>query len=130
MVFVNLMKRMPSREALLKEYYHSGQSHEAADAYSPLMLLKCMLLQKWFHIPSDPERENQIKDRIFFKKFLGLSFDKPSPDHSNFSRFRGRLSKEAMIQLNNEILLQFAHKVLPSVKNPVLPRRVSRASFS
>ncbi len=99
-------------EALLKEYYHIGQSHEGADAYSPLMLLKCMLLQKWFHIPSDPELENQINDRISFKKFLGLSFDKPSPDHSTFSRFRGRLSKEAMIQLNNEILLQFAHKGL------------------
>jgi len=99
-------------EALLKEYYHIGQSHEGADAYSPLMLLKCMLLQKWFHIPSDPELENQINDRISFKKFLGLSLDKPSPDHSTFSRFRSRLSKEAMIQLNNEILLQFAHKGL------------------
>ena len=66
-------------EALLKEYYHIGQSHEGADAYSPLMLLKCMLLQKWFHIPSDPELENQINDRISFKKFLGLSLDKPSP---------------------------------------------------
>jgi len=99
-------------EGLLKEHYHIGQSHEGADAYSPLMLLKCMLLQKWFHIPSDPELENQINDRISFKKFLGLSFDKPSPDHSTFSRFRSRLSKEAMIQLNNEILLQFAHKGL------------------
>ena len=110
-------------EALLKEHYHIGQRHEGADAYSPLMLLKCMLLQKWFHIPSDPELENQINDRISFKKFLGLSFDKPSPlrgvapsgpeaDHSTFSRFRSRLSKEAMIQLNNEILLQFAHKGL------------------
>jgi len=99
-------------EALLKEHYHIGQSHEGADAYSPLMLLKAMLLQKWFHIPSDPELENQINDRISFKKFLGLSLDKPSPDHSTFSRFRSRLSKEAMIQLNNEILLQFAHKGL------------------
>jgi IS5 family transposase len=99
-------------EALLKEHYHIGQSHEGADAYSPLMLLKAMLLQKWFHIPSDPELENQINDRISFKKFLGLSLDKPSPDHSTFSRFRSRLSKEAMLQLNNEILLQFAHKGL------------------
>ena len=99
-------------EALLLQYYDVGKSTEGADAYSPLMLLKCMLLQKWFHIPSDPELENQINDRISFKKFLGLSFDKPSPDHSTFSRFRSRLSKEAMIQLNNEILLQFAHKGL------------------
>lgn len=99
-------------EALLHEYYPTGQSHEGADAYHPLMLLKCMLLQKWFHIPSDPELENQINDRISFKKFLGLPFDKPSPDHSTFSRFRSRLPREAMIAINHELLLQFAHKGL------------------
>jgi len=71
------------------------------------MLLKCLLLQKWFHIPSDPELENQINDSISFKKFLDLPLDKPSPDHSTFSRFRGRLSKEAMIHVNNEVLQGF-----------------------
>jgi len=66
-----------------------------------------MLLQKWFRIASDPELENQINDRLSFKKFLGLSFSKPSPDHSTFSRFRKRLSKKAMDQINSEILRQF-----------------------
>jgi len=42
-----------------------------------------------------------------FKKFLRLSFSKLSPDHSSFSRFRNRLSKEAMDQINSEILRQF-----------------------
>ena len=59
------------------------------------------------NIPSDPELENQINDRLSFKKFLGLSFSKPSPDHSTFSRFRNRLSKAAMEQINSEILRQF-----------------------
>jgi IS5 family transposase len=95
-------------EGLLQEYYQVGTSREGADAYPPLMLLKGLLLQKWFHIPSDPELESQINDRISFKKFLGLSLDKPSPDHSTFSRFRSRLSKEAMITLNNEVLQAFA----------------------
>jgi len=85
------------------------------------MLLKCMLLQKWFRIPSDPELENQINDRISFKKFLSLPLDKsttrsfggePSPDHPTFSRFRSRLSKEAMIKLNNEVLQGFEKKGL------------------
>lgn len=71
-------------EALLREYYEVGTSKEGADAYPPLMLLKGLLLQKWFRIPSDPELENQINDRIPFKKFLGLPLDKPSPDHSTF----------------------------------------------
>jgi IS5 family transposase len=66
-----------------------------------------MLLQKWFHIDSDPELENQINDRWSFKKFLHLALSKPSPDHSTFSRFRKRLSKKAMDQINSEILRQF-----------------------
>ena len=115
---VKMMKRIDkvvnwrNIEALLREYYEVGTSKEGADAYPPLMLLKCMLLQKWFRIPSDPELENQINDRISFKKFLGLSLDKPSPDHSTFSRFRSRLSKEAMMQLNNEVLGEFAKRGL------------------
>ena len=74
--------------------------------------MKCMLLQKWFRIPSDPELENQINDRISFKKFLHLSLDQPSPDHSTFSRFRKRISKAAMIELNNTVLDEFARRGL------------------
>ena len=92
---------------ILLSHYTVGTSSEGADAYPPLLLYKCLLLQKWFHIDSDPELENQINDRLSFKKFLVLSFSRPSPDHSTFSRFRGRLSKEAMDQINSEILRQF-----------------------
>jgi len=109
---INTLISWKNIEALLLEYYDVGRSTEGADAYPPLMLLKCLLLQKWFHIPSDPELENQINDRISFKKFLGISIDKPSSDHSTFSRFRGRLSKEAMIKLNNEVLHAFAKREL------------------
>ena len=70
------------------------------------------MLQKWFHIDSDPEVENQINDRLSFKKFLGPFFNKPSPDHSTFSRFRSRLSKKAMDQINTEILRQFEQQGL------------------
>ncbi|PKN29410.1 MAG: hypothetical protein CVU64_08295 [Deltaproteobacteria bacterium HGW-Deltaproteobacteria-21] len=69
-------------EALLMEHYSTGTSNEGADAYPALMLLKARLLQKWLRVPSDPELENQINDRISFKKFLGLPLDRPSPDHS------------------------------------------------
>lgn len=96
----------------LMDYYVVGRQEEGADAYPPLLLLKAMLLQKWFRIPSDPELENQINDRISFKKFLGLPFDQTSPDHSTFSRFRSRLSSEAMNWINNEVLQQFSRKGL------------------
>jgi hypothetical protein len=76
--------------------YTLGTSEQGARAYPPLMLFKCLLLQKWFRIPSGPDLENQITDRLSFKTFLGLSFSQPAPDHSTFSRFRSRLPKEAM----------------------------------
>ena len=94
-------------ENILMKHYKIGISNEGADAYPPLMLFKCLLLQKWFRVPSDPELESQINDRISFKKFLKLPFDMPSPDHSTFSRFRKRLSKKAMIKINSEVLKQF-----------------------
>jgi IS5 family transposase len=99
-------------EPVLLKHYTVGTTIEGADAYPPMMLLKAFLLQKWFRINSDPELENQINDRISFKTFLGLSFNRPSPDHSTFSRFRGRLSKEAMNMINNLVLQQFSQKGL------------------
>jgi len=99
-------------EERLMDYYTIGRKEEGADAYPPLLLLKGLLLQKWFRIPSDPELENQINDRISFKKFLGLPLEQPSPDHSTFSRFRSRLSKDAMIWINSEVLQQFSKKGL------------------
>ena len=99
-------------EQVLMNHYTVGTSSEGADAYPPLVLFKCLLLQKWFHINSDPELESQINDRISFKKFIGLSFEDPSPDHSTFSRFRKRLSKNAMDQINSTVLRQFEKKGL------------------
>ena len=94
-------------DTILKSHYTVGTSSEGADAYPPLLLFKCLLLQKWFRINSDPELEDQINDRWSFKEFLKLPLSKPSPDHSTFSRFRSRLSKNVMDQINSEILRQF-----------------------
>jgi IS5 family transposase len=94
-------------ETLLLHYYQIGKSKEGERAYPPLLLFKCLLLQKWFGIKSDPELEDMIYDRNSFKDFLKLPMGYPSPDHSTFSRFRKRISKEAMIKINSEVLKQF-----------------------
>ncbi|HOG91836.1 MAG TPA: IS5 family transposase [Smithella sp.] len=99
-------------ENLLMRSYPVGKSARGKEAYPPVLLMKCLLLQQWFHIDSDPELETQINDRASFKKFLGLPFDDPAPDHSTFSRFRGRFSKDTMRLVNNELLSQFAAKGL------------------
>jgi transposase, IS5 family len=99
-------------EERLRDYGSVGTKEEVADAYPPWLLSKGLLLQKCFHVPSDPEPENQIDGWHYFKEFLELPFDHPSPDHSTFSHFRSRLSKEALIWIHNEILEQFAQKGL------------------
>lgn len=99
-------------EEILMNHYTVGTSNEGADAYPPILLFKCLMLQKWFHISSDPELENQINDRWSFKEFLNFPLSKPSPDHSTFSRFRSRLTKNAMDQINSEILRQFENQGL------------------
>jgi hypothetical protein len=35
-------------ESILLSHYAVGTSEEGARAYPPLMLFKCLLLQKWF----------------------------------------------------------------------------------
>ena len=99
-------------ENLLMRSYPVGKSAEGNAAYPPLMLMKCLLLQQWFSIDSDPELETQINDRASFRTFLGLSFDDNAPDHSTFSRFRSRLSKDTMKTINHELLSQFASRGL------------------
>ena len=47
---------------ILMNHYTVGTSNEDAGAYPPLLLFKCLMLQKWFRINSDPELENQIKE--------------------------------------------------------------------
>lgn len=53
-------------------------------------MLKIVFLQKCFGL-SDPMAEEMLKDRISFRRFVGLSFDDKTPDHSTLSIFRKRL---------------------------------------
>jgi IS5 family transposase len=99
-------------QTALMAHYGVGYSNESADAYPALMLFKCLLLQKWFRIPSDPELESQINDRISLKEFLQLPHHMPSPDHSTSSGLRTRLSEKAMTSINTELLNQFAKEGL------------------
>jgi IS5 family transposase len=94
-------------EKIVQENYPVGQSDFGNKAYPPLMLLKAILIQKWFGIKSDPDLECQINDRFSFKTFIGLPFSEPSPDHSIICRFRERTGKETLEKVHHELLNQF-----------------------
>ena len=71
------------------------------------MLMKSILIQKWFGIKSAPDLESQINDRFSFKAFIGLPFSEPSPDHSIICRFRERTGKDTLEKVHHELLNQF-----------------------
>jgi IS5 family transposase len=53
-------------------------------------MLKVLFVQKCFGL-SDPMAEEMLQDRISFRRFVGLSLDDKTPDHSTISTFRARL---------------------------------------
>lgn len=55
-----------------------------------ITMLKCLMLQKWFNL-SDPQLEEQLRDRISFRRFVALSFDDATPDETTMVNFRKRL---------------------------------------
>lgn len=71
----------------LPEYNNPGAGHPP---WCPVLMLKCLMLQKWNNL-SDPGLEENLKDRISFRKFVGLSFTDKTPDETTFVKFRSRL---------------------------------------
>jgi len=54
------------------------------------LMLRCVLLQKWFNL-SDPQLEEQLRDRLSFRRFVGLSLQDATPDETTFCLFRQAL---------------------------------------
>ena len=63
----------------------SSISPYGASSYSKILLFKIILLQTWYNL-TDPVVEEQINDRISFIKFLKISLDSQTPDHSTFNQ--------------------------------------------
>jgi IS5 family transposase len=67
---------------------YAGTGRPATD---PLVLVKMMMLQRWFDL-SDPQCELQCNDRLSFRRFVGLHGAEQAPDETTLVRFRGRLA--------------------------------------
>ncbi len=64
---------------------HGGRPHVPV-----VMLLKCLMLAKWFGL-SDPMLEGMLRDRLSFRRFVGLGLSDATPDETTFVKFRNRL---------------------------------------
>ncbi len=57
-----------------------------------VQMLKILFVQKCYGM-SDPQAEEMLLDRISFRRFVGLSFQDKTPDHSTIWTFRQRLER-------------------------------------
>jgi transposase, IS5 family len=65
--------------------------------FDPLLMFKALLLQQWYRL-SDSELEEALNDRMSFRRFLGLSLEDASPDHTTLCRFRNRLAEAGLAE--------------------------------
>ena len=77
--------------------------HKGRPSVPPEVMLKIMILQFLYDL-SDRQFEEQLRYRLDFMFFLGLSLDEAGPDHSTLSRFRGRVGAARFAQLFNTIV--------------------------
>jgi len=80
----------------LKDMYKNNTDKGGASNYPLVMMIKCMMLQKWFNL-SDPMLEEMLCDRISFRRFVGLKMEEAVPDETTFVQFRKRLNAHGHI---------------------------------
>lgn len=94
----------------IRKFYKKGHSVTGAPSWEGLVLFKMCLLQHWYGL-SDYEVEDQVNDRISFSRFVGISMNQSSPDHSVVSRFRSELTtKKAFDKLLSAVNEQLMNK--------------------
>lgn len=76
--------------ASISDVFSDDNPRGGAPHWPIVTLLKIVFLQKCFGL-SDPMAEEMLQDRISFRRFVGLSFNDKTPDHSTLSVFRKRL---------------------------------------
>src|SRR6185369_1499054 len=90
-------------------------SHTGRPSIPPERLLKAMLLQVLYSIPSNVKLVEQIHFSILFRWFLGLGLDEPVWDNSSFSTNQERLIEtDVATRFLAEVLEQAKHKKLLS----------------
>lgn len=107
--FLEKINNLIDFKPIVKELENLYKSKTGRPSHPPLLMFKILLLQHFYNL-SDPQTEEQVNDRLSFRKFLGLSLDEPIPDETTICRFRDRLIKnnlqEKLLSLVNEQLEQ------------------------
>jgi len=57
---------------------------------APIILVKGLLLEQWYQL-SDEALEEELKDRLSFRNFVGLASSQQAPDETTMVKFRNKL---------------------------------------
>jgi IS5 family transposase len=80
--------------ASVADIFDDAEDGQGGRPHWPVVtMIKVLFIQKCFGL-SDPMAEEMLQDRISFRRFVGLSFDDATPDHSTISIFRKRLREK------------------------------------
>ncbi len=96
------------REPIEKALYKEPKSNAGAKSYDRVMMFKILILQRYYNL-SDEQTEFQIKDRLSFMDFLGLSLGDKVPDEKTIWLFKERLSK---VDLSQTLFDTFTNKLI------------------
>jgi IS5 family transposase len=66
-------------------------------SYPVGLLFRALLLQAWYGL-SDPAAEEAFRDRLSFRRFLGVALDEATPDHNTLWRFREQLARRGLAE--------------------------------
>jgi IS5 family transposase len=88
-------------ERLISLYKGGGEYGRAP--YDPVVMLK-MLLVAYLYNLSERQVESYVNENLPAKWFVGLAVDRPAPDHSSLTEFKGRLVAKGKLEVVNGLL--------------------------
>lgn len=97
------------RPLLEKAFQKDRKGPQGRIPFDRLLMLKILILQSLYSL-SDHAAEFQIKDRLSFQRFLGLSPGDRVPDEKTIWLFREDLSKEGGVMPFFRLFEDFLHK--------------------
>jgi IS5 family transposase len=97
------------RAPLENAFHKEAKAPGGASHYDYVFMFKVLVIQKFYSL-SDEQTEYQIKDRLSFQKFLGLTLSDDIPDEKTIWHFRECLIKEGAIDELFQLFNAHLHK--------------------
>ena len=91
-------------ERQLHKFLKRRKNAAGKPPYPALVMFKVLVVQNLYGL-SDAETEEQLRDRISFLRFAGLSINDDTPDSSTICRFRSKLLGERKTEILHKMVL-------------------------